>query len=339
MSLFSHFVELHNLPAEPAATKAMEYILENTSARRKFVEMLNPIGIEFDPGYVFGEKQLDESRPDLVIRDSDSPRIIIENKFWASLTKYQPTEYIKKLPDAKHSVVLFVVPEERKRSIWNELKVRCDDNSMELVGEVLDSPIFWGKLGEYKKIAVTSWTYTLQALESVGEDTFREVSQLKDLVNRLTTTAFIPLQKHELENFSFARRIINFRKLVDSINDDLELSDYEQVRRTYDRYNEYGVYLCLKGLNFWIGVSFLAWSEKGETPLWFNLDPSSCSAKMWQQIENMFDGVKNIGGQKYLPIELETGVEFDVVVSSAAKTVNSIASKLLELFESQSNFA
>ena len=314
----------------------MEYILENPTAKINFVNMLNSLGIEFVPGYAKGEKHLDNTRPDLIIYDSESPRIIVENKFWAGLTKYQPTEYIKKLPDAKHSAVLFIVPEERKRSIWSELKIRCKDKNLTLIDEDLDSPILWGKLGEYRKLAVTSWKYTLQNLESAGDETFGEVRQLKDLVSKLTTAAFSPLQTYEMENFNFAKRVINFGDLVNQITIDLESSGYKRVGRVYNRYSEYGVYLCLEEqFNFWFGVSFLAWIEKGATPLWFNLDPSRCSAMIWQQVEKTFDGVKNIEGQKYIPVELETGVELDEVVSSAAEKVKTIAGKLLKMTDSK----
>ncbi len=338
MSLFSNFVYSHNLPAEPAATKAMEYILGSQSARRKFVDMLNSIGINFIPGSALGEKRLDEGRPDLVIYDYENkiPRIIVENKFWASLTKYQPIKYINQLPDTKHSVVLFIVPEERKRSIWNELKIRCKDEGQDLVDESHDSPILWGRLGEYRKLAVTSWKYTLRNLESAGEETLKEIHQLRDLVDKLTTITFSPLQPYELENFKFAQRVINFRDLVDQIAINLESSGYKKVRRVYDHYSEYGVYLCLEEqLYFWIGVSFLAWVEKGTTPLWFNLDQSNCPVSVWQQVEMEFDEVKNIGGQKYLPIQLETSVELDAVVSEATENVKKIAGKLLKISDNK----
>ena len=61
-----------------------------------------------------------EERPDLVGRTEHGEELLlIEAKFWAGLTEHQPITYLQRLPPG--GALLFVVPEARLPSIWNEL--------------------------------------------------------------------------------------------------------------------------------------------------------------------------------------------------------------------------
>ena len=89
--------------------------------------MLAPLGVSFEPGSVESERAFGDGQPDLTIYDSAGQhRLFVENKFWAGLTDAQPVTYLSHLPqDNDPSALVFLVPEERVRSVWAELRRRC----------------------------------------------------------------------------------------------------------------------------------------------------------------------------------------------------------------------
>ena len=54
--------------------------------------------------------------------------LIIEAKFWASLTENQPISYLKRLKE--NSILLFVCPTLRKNSLFVELKKKLTDENI-----------------------------------------------------------------------------------------------------------------------------------------------------------------------------------------------------------------
>ena len=126
MSVLAHVVVGGSLQSEPAATQALAYILNRSpDIARAFIGMLREANIEFEPGHIKAELGHEDSRPDLTIHDADGRvRVFVENKFWAGLTDAQPVSYLRDLPKDPPSALVFVVPEQRATTVWNEPKVR-----------------------------------------------------------------------------------------------------------------------------------------------------------------------------------------------------------------------
>ena len=134
MSVLAHIVLGGKQSTEPAATQALVYILKSSpDIARAFVGVLRQAAIEFEPGRIESELAHEDGRPDLTIHDTrGNVRVLVENKFWVGLTDAQPVSYLGDLPEDVPSTLLFIVPEQRVPTVWNELKVRCAQAEIEL---------------------------------------------------------------------------------------------------------------------------------------------------------------------------------------------------------------
>ena len=126
-SVLAHVVLGGSLPSEPAATQALTFILNSSpDIAWSFLGMLREANSKFEEfklGHIKAELGHEDARPDLTIYDGcGRVRIFIENKFWAGLTDAQPVSYLKGLPSDPLSALVFVVPEQRVATVWDELK-------------------------------------------------------------------------------------------------------------------------------------------------------------------------------------------------------------------------
>ena len=146
MSVLAHVVLGGALPGEPAATKALAFILNSSpDIARAFIGLIRGTNVEFEPGRIKAELEHEGSRPDLTIYDSDGHvRVFVENKFWAGLTEAQPVSYLRDLPNDPPSALVFVVPDLRVSAVWNELKIRCSQAELEWVDGSSDHTATWG---------------------------------------------------------------------------------------------------------------------------------------------------------------------------------------------------
>ncbi len=335
MSVFAHVVS-RSLPPEPAATQALEYVLGKPDALRTFVEMLAPIGVSFEPRSVASEEAHGDARPDLTIYDrAGKRRLFVENKFWAGLTPAQPVTYLDHLPqDGELSALVFLVPEERVRSVWAELGRRCAEAELRVAEEGRPGGLFAGRLSGNRVMAVADWRRVLDGLAAVGP-VRSDVEQLRALTERMDAEAFLPIRADELTDADVARRMINYADLVEPIVEELVSRGVADTRRLNPAhgYHTAGRYLRVYDrFGIWLGVDFDAWRDGGTTPLWCKITASGFGgvATIWDEIDESksFDGVRTYGSEKYIPVRLMTGVERDEVVRAAADEVESIGQRL-----------
>ena len=334
MSVFSHVVAL-NFPPEPAATQGLEYVLRDPDALRAFAGMLAPIGVSFEARSVRSEKEHGDGRPDLVVYDlAGKHRVFVENKFWAGLTSAQPVVYLDHLPqDDDLSALVFVVPEERVRSVWAELKRRCAEAEMSVVEEGRAGALVAGKLPGNRTMAVVNWGHVLDSLAAV-RSVRSDVQQLRALAERMDAEAFLPIRAEELTDSNMARRMINYADLAEPITAELVTRGVASTSglRPSHFYHATGRYLAMHGrLGLWLGVDLDLWRESGRTPLWWKMleDQWYGVAGIWHELEEMFDEVRIQGNWKCLPIGLKVGEEKDVVIAEAADQMVVIADRLV----------
>lgn len=134
--------------------------------------------------------QVWDGRPDLAGADSKGDHVlIIESKFWATLTKKQPISYIGELPLTKPAILLFIAPQARLSELWEELEKRCDKR-----GTLRQAPPQFRTLAidadQSKRIlALTSWESLLAALleQQAGDSpAAQDIRQLRSLCLRTT---------------------------------------------------------------------------------------------------------------------------------------------------------
>lgn len=334
MSLFAHIVS-RSLAPEPAATQALEYILQDPLAREAFLGMFALIGVSFEPRSVESEKPHGDGQPDLTIYDATGKhRLFVENKFWAGLTPAQPATYLAQLPrDEEVSGLVFIVPEDRVRSIWAELKRRCAEAEMAVADWENVGAMPSARLSGNRVMAVTNWRRVLDVLAAI-EPVRPDVRQLHALTERMDADAFLPVRDDELTNVEVPRRLINYADLVEPIVEELKArgaADTQGLNPTHG-YHTAGRYLKMRGrLGVWLGVHLHAWRESGATPLWWvAYDTEWCGlGSIWLEVDRLFDDVQSYGSSKCLPIRVKTGVERDEVVKAAADQVEAIAQLLL----------
>lgn len=336
-SLLAHLVPLIRQP-EPAATRALRYVLESgpEEVASAFVERL--AGGRFEIGRIGSEWQFEGVQPDLVIYDARGEiRLFVENKFWAPLTDNQPVEYLKALRRADaRSVLAFIVPEDRAFSLWAELKDRCERASLDLADETRAKDIRQARVAE-RTLVLASWRCVLGSLRKTaiagGHTTVeQDVAQLRGLTEQMNADVFSPLRGNEATDTRVARRMLNYGSLIDSIRDQLckdGVADTKGLKRSgWGRslrvHGRFVLYLC---------VSLKAWRDSGITPLWCQMhDGWSGIEVALGDIDTGFNGTRTDSkGDLRVPIRLLSGVEHDRVIHDAVRQMRNLADRLLEV--------
>lgn len=343
MSLLAHIVShLKDRDLEPTATKSLAYILRSSpDLAASLTDLLCPsVGFEF--GHVESERRFEDGRPDLTIFDSKSRRrIFIENKFWAGLTAAQPVQYLAALPEDLPSGLVFIVPEQRIPSVWDELKRRSRD-AYEFGNESPPNNTMRLELGS-RTLCVTSWRHVLAILEqsAPSDDLRRDVLQLGGLAKLGELDGFPPLRAQELSDVSIPKRMIDYLDLVEDIVAELKtrgIAGTEGLQPSRTWYDT-GRYLkVFEKFEVWLGVALEPWKKTGITPIWLRVDSPGKKFKdysnlgeRYDHLEESFIGVQAGNYEKYIPIRLRTSIEPDELIRDAADQVNSIAEKFREI--------
>lgn len=342
MSVLEYVIDRMGLPAEPAATQALAYILKsNPEIAGAFVRMLQDSNIDFEPGRIEAEQEHGEARPDLTIQDNAGHvRVFVENKFWAGLTAAQPVDYLEELPEAPPSALLFIVPEQRLASVWNELKARCGEANPGWTEPPGGDSATWVRVG-CRTMMIVSWGHLLERLLDVArskghDDLARDILQLQRLASREDVQAFLPLRADEVTNQEMARRLVNYIDLIYDIRQKLKdrgIIDTDGFAPGISRYAN-GIFFSFsvhKKLQTWFGIDLRVWREVGITPLWWTFDSKSgVRADHFKTNPELFRDVKDYGTVQYVPICLKAGAERDRVIEDAVEQMIRIAANLLE---------
>ena len=356
-------------PPEPAATRALLYVLEAApDVASAFIERL--MGGGFEIGRIASEWKFGPVRPDLTVFDAHpkaKARLFIENKFDAWLTPRQPVDYLKQLPRDGQSMLAFIAPEERAESLWAELKEKCqragyalaDESSTRhfrrmRVAKHVQAPRVW------RWVLLTSWRWVLDTLQRAaaadGHDAIvRDIVQLRGLTERTNSNSLPSAGLDERADVSpdarrvgrpdaseeasgaspgadwrVARRMSNYTGLIDGITDRLVNEGVADTKRL--NRSGWGRYLRLrKRFGLWLGVDLHRWHDRGITPVWSSFSDSGFKGRLRQAKELFPDGHED-KDRLYIPVRLQTGVLRDSVIDDACKQILRIADKLLEAF-------
>ena len=265
MSVLAHVVLGGSLPSEPAATKALAFILNSyPDIARASIGLLRVAKVEFEPGRIKAELRHEDGQPDLTIYDSNGDvRSFVENKFWAGLTEAQPVSYLNDLPNDPPSSLVFIVPEQRLSTVWNELKVRCDQAKLDWIDTPSRGPVTWARVGG-QTMLITSWKHVLDVLLDAArfgghEGTSHDILQLQGLTSRMDLEAFLPLRPDEVTDQETALRMMNYSGLIEEITQKLKdrrIADTTSLKTSHGYYTA-GRYLrlaCGSALNSKYGV-------------------------------------------------------------------------------------
>ncbi len=326
---------------ENLATKALCFILQTFPAMsRAFKEFLRPLGFDF-PGGLYFEAQrggLGQSIPDIKCRDNRGLlRVIVENKFWAGLTENQPVTYIRELPVGS-AVLLFVVPEARRRLVWDELVRRCIGAAIPVGETQRHSTLAFAEVGARHYMAVTSWGVLLNSLSTeatlAGEiDCQNDIAQLQGLCNTMDDEEVLPLRTEELTNQNMPRRFINFSDLAVAIVQRAQGQGLCNIIKFVPEKDGYGASIRIGEYAAWLGFDVPAWRSKGVSPIWLTFLSDARMAEIREKLVRLRASTpkrcfefKN--GRVMVPIVLLPEVEKDRIIEDAVDQVEKLLDEL-----------
>lgn len=184
-SLLGHLAWRFPGATEDVATEALCYILrKQEGARTALADLLRSGGANPEPMDSFDTQRVYEGpRPDLVASSGKREVLLVESKFWASLTSHQPNGYLslmmKDLPDAKN--LLFIAPEARQDELWKEL---CEQagQEYEVTGKRTADGVKSAAVGSSgHRLMLTSWDTLLDRLKRNVADKDGDLRQLRGL--------------------------------------------------------------------------------------------------------------------------------------------------------------
>lgn len=320
---------------EDIAVEALGFILRSDATRKALQQVVRDGGANIGPivhvaTQVSGEEG---TRPDLVGCDQRGEEsVLIEAKFWASLTHNQPRAYLDRL--AKGKALLFVAPALRVEALWAKLCRRTRVDVPDSVDH--ESEVKSVETSEQKRLMLTSWAHLLERLELAGDKLANcAIRELRGLANRVDESSFPPLRAEELAP-NLARRLLGLRKLVDDATTRGRKAGFVNTRglNVASKPTGYGRYLRIEGIGGWFGLDFSRWAigSYPSTPLWLWFEDwgkkrivSDVRAAMrsWIQANppRCFDEESLV----VVPIGLPDRVEYETVLNNVVEQLESVA--------------
>jgi hypothetical protein len=238
-SILAHLAPLLTNQIENVATDALAHLLlQYDFILNAFREYISSTGIAFpdDLAVKTQARWQDAAIPDLVGLDKDGRHLlIVESKFWASLTSNQPATYIERLPHDRPAILLFIAPVSRLTTLWPELLRRCNppDLNSQNERETTTEKNLTTHLNSMHILALISWESLLAVLyenaQQVGNNyAMSDIWQLQSLCTYVSSEAFLPLTPEEIIS-PIKKRIEQLRFLIDELVNRLIESDIASI--------------------------------------------------------------------------------------------------------------
>jgi hypothetical protein len=332
---------------ENLATESLNYIITRSdSAKQAFLHYIAQTTVELSHNLRFQTQEggSDNVIPDLVGIDIDGDQVlIVEAKFWAGLTVNQPVSYLKRLPEKKKSLLLFIAPSRRFQTLWPELLRRCANDSITVQeGNKIDTHLQIGFIDANRVLALVSWrsvlSFLLRELDTAGQSNIvSDIMQLQGLCDQMDSEAFLPLHSEELSS-NIGRRICEYCELVNEVTEGLLAEGLISTKglRASAGLVYYGRNLILNEFGCFLHFNAEFWSEQRETPLWLEVKGPDWKfseiakerlAKLEVEVPSRLIEDRDTDGL-YIPLFMPVGVEKNEVVQSLLAQIREIAGYL-----------
>lgn len=345
-SLLGQFYNRIKGSQEDIASEGLAYILQQSEKARNVLSKIIKVetGLDFaNINYVTQNVGDKLERPDISgYNNLGKEAIILEAKFWASLTDNQPIEYLNRL--FENSILVFVCPTLRLRSIYNELKIRLNKENL-IVQEFQTSHSI--NLQNNKWIIIKSWNDLLQPIK-IGlqqNNEFNLVSDIDQIIGfcqTIDSNSFLPLQSQDLSP-SLARKIKSFYDIADKVVDELknrERFEIKSLRSAASKY-VYTRFFLANGLGYSVNMNFDLWANKADTPFWITVKDIiegtnwAVSQSFYLQVKNYVQknsipAFENTDRVFFIPIYLKTEVTEDVLIIDIAEQIEKLQQVLIE---------
>lgn len=353
-SLLGQFYHRIRGAQEDIASEGLAYILNRSiGASRALIKYVSSnTGITFSD-LVYSTQAVggNQERPDISGFDvRETEVLIIEAKFWASLTDNQPNTYLNRLGDS--SVLLILCPNLRLSTLATEIKLRLDNPEEELSQSV--EPVKY-KLPGNKYILIATWSNVLnlikfQLIQENDQTLISDIDQIIGLCNSIDRNSFQPIQSSDLSP-SVAQKISSYHDLVDKVVDELKgenLADTKGLRATPQR-DGYTKFFIAGELGAALEISFSLWSSKADTPFWLRVGLPTSKNWNWTRPElkeacrkvSIRLGYQNFdkpGSSFYFAIRPQLNQTEDKVVEDLKVQVKMILESVIELLKGEDSF-
>jgi hypothetical protein len=279
-TVFSYIVQKRlSQENENVATEALAFILESSERGRSgLMKLLRGIAPDL-PDLRFRTQQTEGiARPDMWGFDGGTPRVFVENKFWAGLTENQPVEYLRLLAGyPSPAVLLVVVPAARLDTVWRELKHRLAAANVSISNRDSSGHVPYVVAADSGPIlAITSWANALSAIEGelVDEPWSRnDLLQLRALCDAADLDAATPFSSTELTNQRTPSFVIHLNSVVQravtlGVTEGVLSINGLRPSASWEAHGQYISFPTAMGVGAWFGTDFRRWRERGCTPLW-----------------------------------------------------------------------
>ena len=216
----------------------------------------------------------DLERPDISGIDIDGNEVLlIEAKFWASLTHNQPNGYLKRLNN--NSVLVFVVPTLRIRTVFEEVKNRITQEYQDTEINLQNHSILIKSSQQH--VLIKSWNEILNTIKSKLEqsENFQLISDLNQIIglcDSIDNNAFQPLTDDDLSP-KIPKHINSYYDIVDKVVDELKKRNNKiSTSGLFKTPQRYGYHRYFKtnqlGMTFALKLDF--WEKYSDTPFWIS---------------------------------------------------------------------
>lgn len=309
-SLLGQFYNRIKGSQEDVASESLAYILKNSLRARQAINNIIKVhtGLIFtDLKYKTQKVGTNLERPDITgINEDGKVNLLIEAKFWASLTANQPNTYLQNLPDS--SVLIFLVPTLRIRSIFAEVLARVKNGFPDLE---VDTENLIIKINPTNKcILIKSWDEILRTIKSelIQENNTGLISDIDQIIgfcNIIDNNSFQPIVDLDLSP-SIPKKITAYYDIVDKVVDEITNRIYQAstqgLQRSPQKYG-YQRYFTIGDIGFGMSLKMELWAEYADTPFWLSIAETKKSWKSSDRFLRNCEKVASLQNRKLVEID------------------------------------
>lgn len=298
-SLLGQFYNRIRGSQEDIASESLVYILKQSLESRKVINQI----VKANTNLMFSDLAFqtqnvgkDLERPDISGKDETGKEVLlIEAKFWASLTHNQPNGYLKRLKD--NSVLMFLVPTLRTRTVFDEVKIRILEEHQDLEIDFDNLSILIKS--SQKHIFIKSWNEVLSSIKSKIEQTnninlISDLNQIIGLCETIDQNSFQPITDEDLSP-KIPKNINSYYEIVDKVVDELKNRNNgistKGLVKTPQRYG-YHRYFATKELGMNFALKLDLWEKCADTPFWLSI--STINEKSWITTEKLTQAIESL---------------------------------------------
>ncbi|MBD0777629.1 hypothetical protein HPE56_07480 [Maribacter sp. ANRC-HE7] len=340
-SLLGQFYNRIKGSQEDIASEGLVYILNQSLECRKAINQIVKANTNLkfsDLTYKTQNVGRDLERPDISGKDEEGKEVlIIEAKFWASLTSNQPNGYLKRLKD--NTVLIFLVPTLRTRTVFEEVKNRIleeyinndvDYNSDDLT--IIIKP-------SQKHVFIKSWNEVLSMLRSKIEQAnnitlLSDLNQIIGLCETIDQNSFQPIKDEDLSP-RIPKNIVSYYHIVDKVVDELKNRNVEiSIKGLVKTPQRYGYHRYFKTEKFGLNLALKLdlWEKYSDTPFWLSIQEIK---ERWTKTEELGYSLESLCAKSHHVLVDESNYLFvslkpklyvteDIVIKDLANQIESI---------------